>query len=71
TNPTAEWAQQIHGFAPLDLLDLVCPGRSCPAQIGNVYTYLDNNHLTATYVDSMKHMVGDRLDTAMRNASSR
>ena len=71
TNPTAEWAQQIRGFAPLDLLDLVCPDRSCPAQIGNVYTYLDNNHLTATYVDSMKHMVGDRLDTAMRNASSR
>lgn len=45
----------------LDVDDLICPGGSCPAVIGNVRVYLDNNHLTQTYAASMAPQVGQRF----------
>jgi hypothetical protein len=33
----------------IDMTDLICPGGVCSPVIGNVYVYLDDNHLTTTY----------------------
>lgn len=45
----------------LDLDDLVCPDGVCPAVIGNVRVYLDNNHLTRTYVETTAPQFGQRF----------
>jgi peptidoglycan/LPS O-acetylase OafA/YrhL len=37
----------------LDLADSVCETLDCPPEIGNVLVYLDDNHLTGTYVATM------------------
>jgi peptidoglycan/LPS O-acetylase OafA/YrhL len=41
----------------LDLADHVCDGAFCPAVIGNVLVYLDDNHLTASYARSMAPLI--------------
>ena len=46
----------------LDVADRVCGPAFCPAVIGNVLVYLDDNHLTASYSTSMAPLVeGDVL----------
>jgi peptidoglycan/LPS O-acetylase OafA/YrhL len=45
----------------MDLSDFICAGGSCPAVVGNVYVYKDDNHLTKTYVQSMIPMFEQRL----------
>ena len=46
----------------LDIADRVCGPAFCPAVIGNVQVYLDDNHLTASYSTSMAPLVeGDVL----------
>ncbi len=32
-----------------DLTEYVCPEGTCPAAIGNILTYRDKSHITATY----------------------
>ena len=41
----------------LDIADRVCGPDLCPAVIGNVLVYLDDNHLTASYATSMAPLV--------------
>jgi hypothetical protein len=41
----------------LDLADRVCGPSFCPAVVGNVLVYLDDNHLTASYARSMAPLV--------------
>jgi hypothetical protein len=45
----------------MDLSDFICAGGTCPAVVGNVYVYKDDNHLTKTYVQSMIPMFEQRL----------
>lgn len=44
----------------LDMTDLICLGGYCPPIIGNTFVYLDDNHLTKTYVKSMAGMLDER-----------
>ncbi|WP_232820157.1 acyltransferase family protein [Brachybacterium sp. YJGR34] len=37
---------------PLDLQPLICPQDACPPIIGNVHVMFDEDHLTATYMES-------------------
>jgi hypothetical protein len=37
---------------PLDLLPVVCPEEECPPLIGNVHVMFDEDHTTATYMES-------------------
>ncbi|UPO75598.1 acyltransferase family protein [Arthrobacter sp. Helios] len=43
----------IQGLALLDMSDLICPEGTCLPTVGNVFVYMDSNHLTATYTASM------------------
>ncbi len=45
----------------MDMSDFICADGNCPAVVGNVYVYKDDNHLTKTYVQSMIPMFEERL----------
>jgi len=45
----------------LDFSDYFCPGDTCPAVIGNVIAYLDDNHPTATYMKTLAPIFEERF----------
>lgn len=49
----------------LDSSGYYCTPEICPPVIGNVLLYLDNNHLTATYLSTMAPVVGEAIEQAM------
>ncbi|NKQ55976.1 acyltransferase [Amycolatopsis sp. K13G38] len=49
----------------LDFGDYYCDPEVCPAVIGNVLLYLDDNHLTAAYLSTMAPIVADAIETAL------
>jgi SGNH domain (fused to AT3 domains) len=49
----------------LDLADALCDDTRCPAEIGNVLVYLDDNHLTAAYATTMAPMIEDQVVDAI------
>jgi Predicted acyltransferases len=49
----------------LDIADAVCEPTFCPAHIGNVMVYLDDNHLSASYAASMAGLIEDEVVAAL------
>jgi len=43
----------IDGVYLVDFTDQICPDGICAPQIGNVYVYRDDNHLTKTYAETL------------------
>ncbi len=67
-NPVDEWLDsKDYGrkVISLDLTELLCPEGTCKAVIGNVLTYLDDTHLSKTFVDS----AADEFEAAFRRAT--
>jgi len=62
-NP-AEALEGTAGFTAVDLTDLICPDRSCAPSVGNVWVYLDDNHLTRSFAATLAPALGDRLRAA-------
>ncbi|WP_430298041.1 acyltransferase family protein [Sinomonas sp. B1-1] len=61
-DPLVPFAQMFQeGFFPIDMTDYLCPAGDCRGAIGNVFVYLDDNHLTNTYTASMSPMLEQRL----------
>lgn len=58
------------GLAAVDMTDRLCKAGSCPALIGNVFVYLDDNHLTSTYARTLAPSLEPRLLKAMDQARS-
>jgi peptidoglycan/LPS O-acetylase OafA/YrhL len=58
----AEAANRVDGAHVVDLNDVICPGGTCPAVMGNVLTYRSTSHLTKTFVDSMTDVLAARLE---------
>lgn len=54
-------ARERPGLHFLDMTDRICTETACPGAIGNVFVYLDDNHLSSTYVASMAAEFGQRL----------
>ena len=52
------------GFTSLDLTDLICPDGTCTPSVGNVWVYLDDNHLTRSYAATLAPALGERLRAA-------
>lgn len=67
-NPLDPLEERYPGFATINFTDLVCPDGNCPAIIGNVYTYMDSNHLTKTYVETAQEETSLRIDDAHQRA---
>jgi peptidoglycan/LPS O-acetylase OafA/YrhL len=49
----------------LDVANRVCGPEFCPAVIGNVLVYLDDNHITASYATSMADLVEGDVRAAL------
>lgn len=52
-----------------DLSDYFCDEESCPAVIGNVIVYRDDNHLTTAYVKTLAPVLKLHLETAFEQLS--
>ena len=52
---------RLPGLSLVDMTDRICTGTECPAVVGNVFVYLDDNHLSAEYADSMADEFANRL----------
>jgi peptidoglycan/LPS O-acetylase OafA/YrhL len=48
----------------IDIADAVCDTTRCPAVIGNILVYLDDNHLSATYSATVAGLLADPLHAA-------
>jgi len=51
-NPLKEVAAP-QGWSRIDMNRRICPGEICEPVVGNVYVYMDDQHLSKTYVESM------------------
>ncbi|WP_445153739.1 acyltransferase family protein [Arthrobacter sp. Hor0625] len=60
-SPLAALQGRVPGLSTVDMTDMICDGSSCPGAVGNTFVYLDNNHLTRTYVASMSSVFAERL----------
>ncbi len=59
-------AQETGGALRLmDLTDLICPEGVCTPVVGNVYVYLDDNHLTITYTATTLPEFEERFHAAL------
>jgi peptidoglycan/LPS O-acetylase OafA/YrhL len=61
SSPLDAYRGRVPGLHLMDLSDFICADGICPAVVGNVYVYKDDNHLTKTYVQSMIPMFEKRL----------
>lgn len=53
SNPLDYLLESRPGLGVLNYSDLVCPDNLCPPEIGNIYTYFDHDHITATYLQTV------------------
>ena len=51
----------VRGLTIVDLTDHICPDEQCPPSVGNVWVYLDDNHLTKTYAATLAPVLAARL----------
>jgi hypothetical protein len=66
--PVPPWAQLSDvpsNVRFIDTADAVCDAERCPAVIGNVLVYLDDNHLSATYSTTMAGLLADPFHAAV------
>jgi hypothetical protein len=60
-SPLEAYRGKVEGLHLMDLSDFICARGICPGVVGNVYVYMDDNHLTRTYVETMIPMFEQRL----------
>ncbi|KAE8765278.1 acyltransferase family protein [Georgenia thermotolerans] len=49
------------GLYLLDLTDRLCPDGLCPPVIGNLYVFMDDNHLSRSYAATLRQDLEERL----------
>ena len=64
-DPIAQAAANTDSVKLLDLSDLYCLNRVCPAVIGGAYVYRNADHISATYSRSMALILGKRLQNLL------
>ncbi|WP_192498655.1 acyltransferase family protein [Ornithinimicrobium pratense] len=50
-------AERVPELPILDFTDATCPGRTCSPIVGGVVVWRDSNHLSATYIRSLRDVV--------------
>ncbi|MEU4652974.1 acyltransferase family protein [Streptomyces sp. NPDC023723] len=58
-------AREVGGASVIDATSMLCRGGECPAVIGSVVVYRNDDHLTATYVRTMTQWLGGELPVAV------
>jgi hypothetical protein len=57
----ARAAAEVEGASLIDATPMICPGKMCPAVIGDVLVYRNGSHLTATYVRTLTPWLAEHL----------
>jgi hypothetical protein len=60
-DPVQRAVDGVPGVAYLDTAPLLCDTESCPPVVGGVYVYMDDNHVSGTYVRTMAEAAEPRL----------
>ena len=60
-SPQAALAAEAPGMGFIDMTDMICPEGICSPVIGNVYVYMDTNHMTRTYIKSTAPVFEERF----------
>lgn len=60
-SPLENYRGKVDSLHLMDMSDFICARGVCPAVVGNVYVYKDDNHLSRTYAESMIPMFEQRL----------
>lgn len=66
-DPNQALTRNVRGsgvFVPVDLLPWICPDDQCRPVIGNVFVYLDEDHLTQMYATTLAPVLDAQLTTA-------
>ncbi|OYO24159.1 hypothetical protein CGZ93_04900 [Enemella dayhoffiae] len=53
------------GVRLMDLIPSICPGGECAGVIGGVYVYMDDNHLTRAYTQTMRERFEEQWNDAL------
>lgn len=61
----ASFFAAVPGVELMDMTDVICPNGTCGPVVGNVYVYMDDNHLTTTYTSSMLEQFEQRFHAAV------
>ncbi|MBM7793933.1 peptidoglycan/LPS O-acetylase OafA/YrhL [Paenarthrobacter ilicis] len=61
SSPLDDYVGKVDRLFLMDMSDFICEQGTCPAVVGNVYVYKDDNHLSKTYVQTMVPMFEQRL----------
>ncbi|WOC13780.1 acyltransferase family protein [Gordonia sp. MP11Mi] len=64
-DPITDYARGNPLLYSIDLSDSVCDDTFCPAVVGNIIVYKDNDHLGATYVRSLSSALSQLLAQAL------
>ena len=67
TNNPANKLAQLSGYRNLDFTDLICPDHICRPIIGNVLVWLDADHLTRDYAETMAVAGRERIVSAIED----
>lgn len=62
-SPLKGFAEGNPKFFPVDMTDMLCPRGVCKAVIGNVHVYIDKNHISQTYWNTMAAEFAKRLSS--------
>ncbi|MDN5917506.1 MAG: acyltransferase [Pseudonocardia sp.] len=49
----------------VDMADHICDARFCPSEVGNVLVYMDDNHLTSTFTESLAPVLERHLESTL------
>lgn len=66
-----ELIARLRSLRVIDLTDAVCPARTCSPIVGGVVVWRDSNHLSATYIRSLRGAVEAELLPLVRAADLR
>ncbi|WP_454301940.1 SGNH hydrolase domain-containing protein [Salana multivorans] len=64
-DPVVSATSLLKQLYPIDVADLFCGERWCPAVVGGVLVYRDASHVTETYAATLTMPLRDRLDAAL------
>lgn len=67
-DPLVTAVQLAPGVTLIDLTPYYCKGDFCPSVIGNVIVYMDVNHITATFAETLARPLQDGLRRALDGA---
>ena len=58
---------EMDRFHYVEVMDLLCTESVCPTIIGNIQVYLDTNHLTQSYANTMAPIIVSRVQQSLEN----